>query len=378
MLPGQVHPCSHKLEPDWRPDPIRSPVASRVDEKRLSLSKQPVKESGAINTLLVWLKRLTIGLIVICIALSLSGMAYQFAASKADERKFPPPGQLIEVGGYKMHLYCMGAGSPTVILDAANMGTVSTWAWIQPEIAKVTRVCAYDRPDLGWSDLSPQPLDTRQNAKALHTLLSNAGEPGPYLLVGHSFGGLYTRMYAEIYPEEIAGMVFIEGTLPDGLKRLGKPDVMPNTPAAEFMDATPFISRLGILRLMGFPSTDPDLPEPQRSELGAYLSSTKLAEALKRQYHLFPILLSQVRPLYGAESLGNLPLAVVKGSDGDGGLAEWQELFVQQAQLSTNHVIVTVEGANHASIVDRQEHALQTSAVILKVIEAAHTGKPLQ
>jgi pimeloyl-ACP methyl ester carboxylesterase len=331
-----------------------------------------------MKTSLIWLKRLALGLIAFVIALVLTGLTYQFAASKVDDRNFPPPGRLVDVGGYRMHLYCMGKGSPTVILDAANMGTVSNWAWVQPEIARVSRVCAYDRPDLGWSDLSPQPLDTRQNAEALHTLLNNAGEPGPYILVGHSFGGLYTRMYAEMYPDEIAGLVFIEGTLPDGLKRFGKPDVMPNAPDAEVMDATPFISHLGILRLIGFPSTDPDLPEPQKSELQAYLSSTKLAESLKRQYHLYPTLLSQVRPLYAEGSLGAIPLAVVKGSEGDGGLPEWQELFAAQAAISTNHMIVTVEGATHASIVDRREHAMQTSAAILKILEAARSGHPLQ
>lgn len=144
------------------------------------------------------------------------------------------------------------------------------------------------------------------------------------------------------------------------------------------MDAMPFISRLGILRLMGFPATDPDLPEPQRSELKAYLASTKLAESLKRQYHLFPTLLAQVRPLYDAGSLGDIPLAVVLGSEGDGGIPEWQELFAGQAKLSTNHILITINGANHISLVDRQSHASQTSAMILKIIEAARSGQPLQ
>ena len=180
-----------------------------------------------------------------------------------------------------------------------------------------------------------------------------------------------------MYPDEIAGMVFIEGTLPDGLNRLGKPDVMPNAPDAGMIDGTPFISRLGVLRLMGFPATDPDLPEPQQSELQAFLSSPKWAELIKRQYHLFPTLLAQVRPLYGEGSLGNIPLAVVLGSEGDGGIPEWRDLFAQQAALSTNHTIVIIEGATYASLVDRREHALQTSAVIQRVLEAIRSGQPL-
>ena len=110
----------------------------------------------------------------------------------------------------------------------------------------------------------------------------------------------------------------------------------------------------------------------------AYLASTKWVELIKRQYHLFPTLLAQVRQLYSAGSLGDRPLAVVLGSDGDGGLKEWQTLFEQQAMLSTNGTIRVVEGANHVSLADRQEHALQTSAIILQVVEAARTSEPLQ
>jgi pimeloyl-ACP methyl ester carboxylesterase len=331
-----------------------------------------------LKTILKWLNRLVLGLITLIVILGLLGATYQAAAGKADEKRYPPPGQLVDVGGYRMHIHCMGEGSPTVILEAVNMGTVSNWAWIQPEIARTTRACAYDRADLGWSDLSPTPSDTRQNAEALHMLLEKAGESGPFVLAGHSFGGLYIRMYAEMYPEDVAGLVFIEGTLPDGLKQLGKPDIMPNTPDAGMIDATPYISRLGILRLMGFPSTDPDLPEPQRSELKAYLASNKVAESIKRQYHLFPTLLAQVRPLYGTGSLGDRPVAVILGSEGDGGIPEWGELFTQQAQLSTNHLLLTVEGADHISLVDRQEHAARTAAVILQVVETVRSGQSLQ
>jgi pimeloyl-ACP methyl ester carboxylesterase len=331
-----------------------------------------------LKTILKWLKRVVWGLITLLLVLGLLGAMYQATAGKADEKNHPPPGQLIDVGGYKMHIFCIGEGSPTVILDSANMGTVSNWAWIQPEVAKTTRVCAYDRADAGWSDLSPTPNDTRQNAEALHALLDRAGETGPFVLAGHSFGGLYVRMYAEMYPDDVVGMVFIEGTLPDGLKRLGKPDVMPNTPDAGMIDSTPFISRLGILRLLGFPSTDPDLPEPQRSALQAYLASNKWAELIRRQYHLFPILLTQVRPLYAAGSLGDVPLAVILASEGDGGVEEWQDLFIQQAAISTNNMLVTIDGANHISLVHRQEHALLTSTVIIQVIEAVRSMRVLQ
>lgn len=336
-------------------------------------ASQPSAARKPRSRAVVWLVRVGVALLLLPLVLAILGAAYQAIASAIDQRNFPPPGQLVDMDGYRLHLYCLGEGAPTVILDSANQGTVSNWIWIQPELAKTTRVCAYDRVGQGWSDLSPEPQDTQQNAQALHTLLAKAGVPGPYVMVGHSFGGLFVRMFAELYPSEVAGMVLIEATLPDGLKTLGQPDVMPNAPNATMMDATPIISRLGILRLLDFPPTDPDLPERQRQELKAYLASPKWAEAIKQQYHLFPTLLAQVRPLYGAGSLGDMPLAVVLGGKGDGGVEAWRELFERQAALSTNGMIFDIEDATHVSLVDRQEHAEQTLKVIANVVEAARS-----
>ncbi len=325
----------------------------------------------------LWLKRILLGILIAPFALALLGGLYQSVSSALDRRSHPRPGQLVEVGGYRLHIYCEGQGSPAVILDAANLGTVSNWAWIQPELARSTLVCAYDRADAGWSDLSPEPNDTRMNSEALHTLLANAGVAGPYILVGHSFGGLFIRTYADMYPEDTAGMVFIEGTLPDGQRALGEPDVMPNSPGQGMIDSAPIVSWLGILRLMNFPPTDPDLPEPQRGDLQAYLASTQWAQATKRQYHLYPTLLAQVRELYVPGSLGSIPVAVVVGSEVMDSIPQWKQLFDQQGALSSDYKIYIVEGGTHLSLVDRREHAAQSAQAILDVLEAARSGRPL-
>jgi pimeloyl-ACP methyl ester carboxylesterase len=318
----------------------------------------------------VWLIRVVAVLISVPLLLAAIGAGYQAVATAAAERAYPPPGLLVDAGGYRLHLYCKGQGSPTVILDAANQGTVSNWVWIQSGLSGMTRVCAYDRAGEGWSDSAPQALDTRQNAQALHTLLANAGITPPYVLVGHSFGGLYTRTYADSYPSDVAGLVFIEGTHPDVLRAQGLPDVMPNAPSQGMIDAAPAVSRLGLLRLMKFPQTDPDLPERQRNELAARLASPAWADQIKRQYHLFPTLLAQVRPLYAAGSLGDRPVAVVLGSHGDGGVEALQALFRQQAILSSRGKIYTVDGASHISLVDREAHATQTAAAIADIVTA--------
>jgi len=109
------------------------------------------------------------------VALASTGVLYQTIASARDRLRYPPAGQLVNIGGYHLHLYCTGDGSPTVVLNGASFDTVSDWIWLQPKIAQVTRVCAYDRAGLGWSDLGPGPVDPRTNARQLRLLLEKAG-----------------------------------------------------------------------------------------------------------------------------------------------------------------------------------------------------------
>jgi pimeloyl-ACP methyl ester carboxylesterase len=120
------------------------------------------------------------------------------------------PGDKLDVGGYNLYMDCKGAGSPTVILESGLEGDVVTWKDIHPEVAKFTRVCRYDRAGLAHSDYAPTPRDAELTAQDLHTLLAKAGIAPPYILVGHSFGGLLIRRYAYDFPEEITGMIFID------------------------------------------------------------------------------------------------------------------------------------------------------------------------
>jgi pimeloyl-ACP methyl ester carboxylesterase len=151
-----------------------------------------------------------VGLVITLVALGLSGAIYQVIATEVDKRAYPPPGQLVDVGGYKLHIYCVGEGSPTVILDAVGGGSSAQWALVQPEIAATARICAYDRAGFGWSELGPEPRDAHQQVSELHTLLANTGIAGPYVLVGHSYGGRVTRVYAAQYPDEVVGMVLVD------------------------------------------------------------------------------------------------------------------------------------------------------------------------
>jgi len=135
---------------------------------------------------------------------------------------YPPPGRLIDVGGRKLHLYCSGKGTPTVILMAGGDAFSIDWALVQPKVAETTRVCSYDRAGLGWSDPGPADETVEQTIGDLHALLRAAGEKGPYLLVGASIGGIYIQAYQRAYPEDVAGLVFTNSSNRVGLSVKGK------------------------------------------------------------------------------------------------------------------------------------------------------------
>jgi pimeloyl-ACP methyl ester carboxylesterase len=156
------------------------------------------------------LVRAAIGLAVFVAVLLVVGAIYQAIASASDLKHYPPPGELYDVGGYRLHLYCTGEGSPTVILEAGAGSSELSWYLVQKEVAGFTRVCAYDRAGFGWSDPASGPLLPGQVAEDLHKLLTAADVPGPYILVGHSAGGLYIRAYAGQHPSEVVGMVLVD------------------------------------------------------------------------------------------------------------------------------------------------------------------------
>src|SRR5215218_1959544 len=156
-----------------------------------------------------------VGLIVALFALAVAGAIYQTIATKRAERAYPPPGEMVDVGGYSLHINCVGQGSPTVVLDGGSGEMSADWVLVQREVSDTTRVCAYDRAGMGWSETGPEPRDAKQISNELHALLEGANIDGPYVLVGHSFGGLYMQTYAARYPDEVAGVVLVDSSQPD-------------------------------------------------------------------------------------------------------------------------------------------------------------------
>jgi len=141
---------------------------------------------------------------------ALSGMVYQKLGLLKDRRVYLQPGRFIDLGTHRLHLLEEGHGSPTIVLEAGLMSTVLSWSEIQHELARSYRVVSYDRAGLGWSDEGPMPRTAERMVDELHSLLQRAAIPPPYVLVGHSFGGLTMAAFAARYPEETAGMVLVD------------------------------------------------------------------------------------------------------------------------------------------------------------------------
>jgi pimeloyl-ACP methyl ester carboxylesterase len=190
-----------------------------------------------------WTKRIGLGLVGTLGAIAVSGALYQAIATKLDERRYPPIGEMVDIGGYHLHIHCTGSGGPTVVLDAGMGCNSLEWALVQPEIAKFTRVCSFDRAGNGWSEESPLKRTSLNIVEELHILLHKADVPGPYILVGHSFGGLDARLFASKYPDEVAGVVLVDSGHEDQFEKIAPPPEM-------YPTATMLFTHLGLTRLV--------------------------------------------------------------------------------------------------------------------------------
>jgi pimeloyl-ACP methyl ester carboxylesterase len=148
--------------------------------------------------------------LAIVAAVILSGFVYQWSGQRRDRRLFPPPGQMVDVGGHRVHVTCSGEGSPIVVLEAGVAASSLSWAAVQPEIATFARVCAYDRAGLAWSDAPSRPRTLHRIVDEFAAVLAHVGGRGPFVLVGHSFGTFVVRTYAAQHPPSVAGIVLVD------------------------------------------------------------------------------------------------------------------------------------------------------------------------
>ncbi|HEU4350043.1 MAG TPA: alpha/beta fold hydrolase, partial [Actinoplanes sp.] len=178
------------------------------------------------------------------------GALWQGIATRRDRRRFPPPGELVHVNAHRLHVHLAGEqrAAPTVVLEAGMASMSANWAWVREALARDGRVVSYDRAGLGWSDPGTGRMDAATSAAELHTALGAAGIGPPYVLAGHSYGGLVTRMFAGRYPDEVVGMVLVDASHPDQWAHI--PASRNGRVVALSNRATALLARVGVLRMV--------------------------------------------------------------------------------------------------------------------------------
>lgn len=308
------------------------------------------------------------------LALASIGGGYETAREGADAIAYPMPGRLIDVDGHRLHLNCTGSGSPTVVLEPGAGAMSSSLGLITPEVARATRVCVYDRAGRGWSEPAAGPQDGAQIAADLHTLLHNAHVPGPYVLAGHSFGGLYMLTFAARYPDDVAGMVLVDSTAPAPTPPSSaapsggqsRDDLVDRVCALASIPA-----RLGLARVYGQLSSD-DLP-PQSN--GEALAGSVTAPNIRSTIIEYVQGSASVRQAAALRDFADKPLVVLTA--GTGNDATWAAAQDRLAALSSNSVHRVVASATHQSLVADREHAAVTTVAIVQVVSAVRSAEPL-
>lgn len=259
-----------------------------------------------------WAKRVGGVLGLFFAFLILFGASYQAYQTEKDKIAFPPPGQMVDVGGYRLHLYEMGEGSPTVILDAGMGCHCLDWALVQPEIAKFARVYSYDRAGNGWSEESPNPRTSGNIIDELHTLLVNSGIKGPYVLVGHSFGGINLRLFAMRHPHDVLGIVLVDAAHEDQMEKLPP---WPHTLLEKIIlqeKAAIFAAWVGAVRLVNRLQSEfglNKLPENIHDMYFANICTPKFIRTANHEFTCFQDSLVQIKTSAGF--LQDIPLVVI-------------------------------------------------------------------
>ena len=312
--------------------------------------------------------------VIAVLALAAIGGGYQTVGTAADARAYPMPGRLIDVGGHRLHLNCTGTGSPTVVLEPGGGEMSANLGWITPAVARTTRVCVYDRAGRGWSEPASTPQDGAQIATDLHTLLHRGGVPGPYVLAGHSFGGLYVLTFAARYPDEVAGLVLVDSTAPKPAPTTGTAsrgdtgsyDALGRVSALASMSA-----RVGLARLYGQLASG---GLPPRSD-GEVRASVATASNLRSTIDEYVQASSSVHQAAALTDFGAKPLVVLTA--GVGSDATHMAAQNRLATLSTNSVHRTIAGASHEGLVGEKKYAAATTWAILDVVSAVRSAAPL-
>lgn len=296
--------------------------------------------------MLRWIRKIALTAALMVVLLVVAGVCYQGIEESADARRFPEMGRLVDAGGIRLNINCIGQGSPTVVLESGLASFSPAWQPVQQGIAGFTRVCSYDRAGYAWSDSSPLPRTSRQIAIELHTLLESAGEKPPFVLAGHSFGGLDIRAYNGLYAGEVAGMVLVESTHPDLLKRLPASIKAASDRAQKRRERetffAPLLWRSGIARFMSRRQIEDPNEDFGDREYAYFCLQPKFIDAVTREAGALEESGVQVN---ASGTLGDKPLIVLTAGRGFLGipvrgkdLEDIRDIWVNDLQLQLTHL----------------------------------------
>jgi pimeloyl-ACP methyl ester carboxylesterase len=255
-----------------------------------------------------WLKRIAVGVAALGAVALLSGASYEQLMRRQSLHSYPVPGRLVEVGGgRRIQIDCRGAGSPTVVLESGldNLGALS-WAAVHDSIARTTRVCAYSRAGIMWSDASDAPFDLSSLARDLHDALAAAGERAPYVMVGHSIGGPYVMGFTHAYPSEVRGIVFVDASHPDQFTRFRDITGKSLVPSPGEVKLGAALAWTGLVRLLPVGDMPPSWPVETRRVAPSFLPLS--VGGLANETQAVPATLAAASAM---RDLGDRPLVVL-------------------------------------------------------------------
>jgi pimeloyl-ACP methyl ester carboxylesterase len=317
-----------------------------------------------------WIARVLAAIGVLVLAL-IAATAIAGAVAKANlARQYPAPGQLVDVGGYNLHIYCTGQGSPTVLLEAGQGDFSLSWARVQSEIAKFARVCSYDRAGAGWSEPSPKPRTAETMVDELDTLLTHAGIEGPVVVVGHSLGGMLMRLYAHEHPDAVIGMVLVDSLHEDLPVRFPEYARLLAEQVGQFGPLA-WLRAAGIVALAPANIPTTGLPDEAAAQYRAVIATGTVFETIAAEMSAAVENCAAVRAA-GITSLGDIPLVVltaglaealpgVSAEQNQQWRATWLELQSELLALSPRSRQVMAEQSGH--VIQLQQPDLVVDAV---------------
>lgn len=327
-----------------------------------------------------WIRNGLLGLLGLVLAATLAGRVKQARLQRA----YPAPGRLVDVGGHRLHVRQAGAGGPTVVFENGQGGMALDWHYVQPEIAAQSATLAYDRAGMCWSDPGPGPRNVTVLVDELRAALHAAGAPTPYVLVGHSLGGLIVRAYAHTYPDEVAGLVLLDATHED------LPEAYPAAFTAKADAMAEAMRRLrrvfAAVNASGIPALFASAyPDPVASKLPEDVADVRRAvkfmdasTAVSAVDEMIALRHSLDHVRHNRQPLGDIPVVVLthdKAAGAEDGVpdglgedveAAWQAMQEDLATISTNARLIVADDSGHFIHVERPDLVIDAVRQVLE------------